>query len=934
MSSLPCPPAQWTRFSALLDQVMDLPENARHTWLAGLSGDDVALRPWLARVLGADAVTGTGFLRPPTEPKEGFAPGETVGPYRLEAPLGKGGMGEVWRARRLDDGPQREVALKLPHAELLSGPVRQRFARERDVLAALSHPHIAQLYDAGLNADGHPFLALELVEGQPITEACRAAGASLHQRMDLVREVLDALSYAHQRLIVHRDIKPSNVLVTSDGRVKLLDFGIAKLLHATETQDALLTQAAARLATPAYAAPEQFSDGAITVGTDIYAVGVLLFELCTGHRPFARAPNGPDAQAAPLASARADPAACGMEDGKWLARSLRGDMDAVIAKALAFEPADRYASAEAFERDLRQCRQGLPVSARRLSWVTRAGKFVRRNKAGVALATVLVLAVCGGTAGVAWQARRAAREAERANAINDFLIGLFEKGDPRGGGKSIDTMTAKELLDFGADTADAAFARQPETEMELLSTLGDIYDFVADREYSEKVRSRRLDLARTLYSAADPVVVDATITLATSSLEFKDNDKAIALLNGIRDPILARYGAASHEMAEWWMASAYVARMLPDGPRKAAADDAAAIAILKKNFPGSSEYPHALEDLATNQFELEQFSDSLANYEAMRRLQIAQHEFDAMQQLSNYSDTASALEALGRLDEAEAVYIQSQTLAEQVVGKSSPYYMYPFLHRAEMAHLRGARARADQMFRDAESLVKSVKQRGAKNANTLHRLYGAALVREGRPAEALPFLQATLAESQLHRGYMTTLPRSQEWLGRAYDALGRAADARALLQSARDGWMRYGPPAGAETLGARERWARFLLSQGETAAAATEFQAILDQSHGAPSAPAALAAAGLAQIAAASGTPANADIQSARALSLLNATTQEYDVRDRIDIWLARAESMLANGNPVEARNWAQKAVTAADAYDAPGSTQVARAREMLRKVG
>lgn len=309
MSELPCPTSQWPRFSALLDMAMDVPEAQLPAWLASLSGDDAMVRPWLARVLAGAATGGaaplglkTGLFDDLAKDDFGhsaFAAGDQIGPYRLVSLLGEGGMGQVWRATRGDDGPQREIALKLPHAEMLNPAARKRFARERDMLASLSHPHIAQLYDAGSSAEGHPYLALELVQGEPITQACRGASAPLERRIELVLQVLQGLAYAHQRLIVHRDIKPSNVLVTSEGLAKLLDFGIAKLLDTETLLDAALTQPQSRLATPGYGAPEQGRGGNITVAADLFSVGVLLFELCTGQRPFVRVPLEQDAPLPP-----------------------------------------------------------------------------------------------------------------------------------------------------------------------------------------------------------------------------------------------------------------------------------------------------------------------------------------------------------------------------------------------------------------------------------------------------------------------------------------------------------------------------------------------------------------------------------------------------------------------------------------------------------
>jgi serine/threonine-protein kinase len=935
MASLPCPPDLWARFSTLLDTAMDLPVPERARWLDHLAGDDITLKPWLARVLASDASMETGFLTHPPDVAADtpFTPGALIGPYRLESRLGEGGMGEVWRASRGDEGPRREVALKLPHAELLGGPFRQRFARERDVLAALSHPHIAQIYDAGLSGDGHPYLALELVEGEPITTACRATHATLHRRVELVCQVLDALTFAHQRLIVHRDIKPSNVLVTPEGGVKLLDFGIAKLLRPDGADAVPLTQPAGCLATPGYAAPEQLGDGTITVATDIFAVGVLLFELCNGHRPFARVPSAPDAPPAPLASSKADPAVSGAPEGGLLPRLLRGDMDAVIAQALALDPAARYGSAEAFVRDLQNWLDGRPVSARRIGWTTRGKKFVLRNKVGMGLAAVLALTVMLGTAGVAWQAARATREAaharreaDRATAIKDFLLGLFQRADPRNGA-AIKSMTAKQLLDTGVDRADAAFAKQPETEIDLLASLGAIYEPI-DIQRSVSVRKRRLALARKLYGVDDPRVVEDTIELsATLSLQ-KDVPEAAALLEDIRAPLLAHFGPASHQRAEWLMAHAYTVRAQRHGAALAEADDLAAIDILDKHFPGSTEYPQALQDLATNQYVREEFAADLANTEKMRQVEIATHTYDSIEALQYGNDIAAALENVGQASAADAAYQAQLDRAEKLVGKDSPYYRYALIHRAELLHMRGDRAQADKLFETADVLL---TRPGSPSHTTLNRLYGNGLLREGRAADAISRLQDALAASRASKSaYITRVYDDEQSLGEAYAAVGRAADARKLLSDARADWMDELGPASLHALAAREAWARFLLSQGDETGAIAEWNAMLAAAAGKASAPAALAAADLALLAVRRGDTAQADALSARALTWIDATTVEYDARNRIDIWLARAETLFAEKQPAAARALAQQAFTAAEQYDAPSSAQLAHARDIL----
>jgi hypothetical protein len=938
MSRLPCAPDEWARFSELLDGAMELPLSEHAFWLERLSGRDAGLKPVLARVLASAAGLETGYLRerPNLAPDGPFAPGVVVGPYRLDSRLGEGGMGEVWRASRADDGPRRQVALKLPHPELLGGPSRARFARERDVLAALSHPHIAQLYDAGLSAEGHPYLALELVEGQPINEACAAGRMTLHQRVALVREVLEALAYAHQRLIVHRDIKPNNVLVTPKG-IKLLDFGIAKLLRPDAMEDANLTQVAGRLATPAYAAPEQWEDGEITVATDVFAAGVLLFELCTGSRPYTAPPLGAAAREAPLASQRANPQAAGMDEDVRLARALRGDLDAVIARALALDPADRYRSAEAFSRDLARWLDGLPVAARHVGLIALGVKFARRNKVGVSLAGVLALALAGGTAGIAWQAHvaaqaaaRAEHEAARANAVKDYLIGLFEKGDPHRGGKPSETMTVKELLDRGADQIDAALAGQPDVEIELLDTLGQIYNALSDHRATQ-AWARRLQLARALYGADDPRVVGGAIDLAASETFFMDRAAAHDLLQSIRQTVFTRYGADSLERARWLKNWAESLRSTPGARAESLAAARQAVDILGTHFPQNDAYRTALYVLAGIEFASEQYEESLATLTKLRDLLQARGTVTPLDRLEHLTMASAALHRLGRYDEAEKMLEEDQALAERVLGRQSAFTLAALTDRARIANELGRRDQAMALFAEAMAIPPG---RGAATGwgAVLHIAYGGALEADGDAAAAAPILQDALRETELHPKDAGTLRSAQAFLGDAYDQAGRASEARALLQRLRDGLVRDGVPAGALTLGARERWARFLLDHHEQDAAKAECEDILRVAAGSASAPAARAQADLARLALAQGDNNNADHLSAQAVQTIDAAKLAYDVRVRTDIWLTRAETLYVDGKKPQAADLATRALAATRLSDAPTSPRLARALAIVAK--
>lgn len=934
--ALPCPPAQWPRFSALLDQALEQPEAARTTWLLALAGDDAPLRPALARVLAAgDARTplDTAPLPPPagsgTAPP---APGAVIGPYVLIERLGEGGMGEVWRARPAGDGPARDIALKLPHADSLSGRFLERFRRERDVLAALSHKAIAQLYEAGQSADGQPYLALELIEGAPITQWCHSRRSPIAARIDLAIEMLDALDYAHRRLIVHRDIKPANVLITAEGQLKLLDFGIAKLLGVPT--DSTLTQPLARMATPAYAAPEQLAGGAVTVASDVFSAGALLFELLTGQRPFARVPSDPAAEPAPLASKSAQAQSAGAPEGRRLGPLLRGDIDAVLARALALDPAERYPSAAAFAADLRRLQRGQPITARRIGPLTRLVKFVRRNPAFSILAAAFILAINGGTAAINWQALRAQREAARATAIKDFMVGLFAAADAHGQSTGRAGMTAKELLDEGAGRAAAAFAGDPATEIEVLDTLATIYLDFEDADRNAAMRLRRLELARGLWGEADRRVINGTIELAEDLVYFMRRQQARAILADLRPVVLRHFGAQSREYARWLSAHASSLRGLPGGWREAIEDTRQAVAILTRlDDPAHHDaLADALSNLGGTLIDGEYYEESLAVEDRWRDLHIAHGQFDAMAKIIDLTQRCSLLIRLGRAD-ALATCTEAQTMATARLGADSSWALSNLTYRALILHETGQRHAALDLFARGLALGQGSAAKSVSSGQraAIERAYGQVLLREGRAAEALPLLEAALAKARLQAKDAVNLPRALMLAGEGHDALGHAAQARALMQEARREWARIAIPQGIQSLAAEARWGHFLLTQNDPQASAVLSGVLATQSR--PCIAKALAAADLARIALAQGDLPAAQRLSEDSLRRLDAVTIEYDIRARLPIWLTRASVLHAMGDSSAAAALARRARDSALAWDAPGAPAIAQAEATLAAI-
>ena len=560
---------RWHDVSAVLDELLDLAPDERAARLARLRNEDARLATDVEALLaGQDAVDRHDFLGGSPLDEAGMLSlaGTVVGAYTLERPLGHGGMGTVWLAARSDGRFTGNAAVKFLNLGMLHSGAADRFAREGNILARLAHPNIARLLDAGVMPSGQPYLVLEYVDGEPIDRYCDAHALDTEARIRLFLEVLAAVTHAHRNLVLHRDLKPSNILVTADGQVKLLDFGIARLQQ--ESQEAggatELTEIAGRAFTPEYAAPEQVEGGDVSTATDVYALGVLMYVLLGGRHPTGGGAGAPmDRLRAVIETEPArlsDVVQTTMDDTTTrrgnspipLAKELRGDLDNIAAKALKKAPAERYASADAFADDLRRHLRHQPVSARPDALSYRALKFVRRNRTPVALLALVILALLAGLAGTMTQAQRATREAiiageqrsradreakaaneqrdfalrqlSRIDAVNDLNRFLLSDAAPAG-----KPFTVGELLARAESVIDRLQGESDANKVEMLVSLGMQYLYQEQFDKARELLGRAYDISRGIDDRS--ARAGAACALAHAASSSGQHDRAQSLID-------------------------------------------------------------------------------------------------------------------------------------------------------------------------------------------------------------------------------------------------------------------------------------------------------------------------------------------------------------------------------------------------------------------
>ena len=857
-------PEDWPRIEAILDEVLELPIPARGEVLDRACGGDAALRAQIEKLVAADAGA-TRFLETPAmeyaggivraasagaEADDQEQPGDRIGPYRLIREIGQGGMGRVFLADRADGQFEQQVALKLVRRGPFGGEIHQRFLRERQILARLQHPNIARLLDGGVTPDGRPYFAMEYVKGEPITSYCDARSLGITSRLALFTAVCDAVQYAHQNLVVHRDLKPSNTLVTPEQQVKLLDFGIAKVLHEEDDPgalDATLTRLGSGPMTPEYAAPEQVRGEPVTTATDVYALGALAYELLTGRGPhrLSRLTAAEVERAVaereverPSSAVSRSKTASGLEpspeavatargtDQHHLRRELRGDLDTIVMRALQKDPARRYPSAGALADDIRRYQSGLPIAARRDSFSYRAGKFARRHAISVGATVLVLISLVAGLIGTAWQARVASREAAKAREVSRFLTSLFEVADPALTNAA--SITARELLDRGASRIESQLAGQPDLQADMMILLGRIYRDLGVYDRSQPMLERALELSSSSAARDSERAAEAMGELARLWLDKGRPEDAERLQRQVlelrrqsrgpdhpdigrtlRDLASVLTSRGKYDEAEQLQREALALHEAAYGPEhtEIASDLEGLQEILR--LRGQTE-PAILTARRTLEMRLKLLgNDHLETATAMNNLAILLREkwelaeaeklyrqvldFDLRRLGEVHPNTATVKNNLawvlrdqGHYDEAEQLFRSALDLDRKLFGAEHPYVATVLNNLASLLAIRGRNEEAIQLFEQSLAMFRRIYGDAHPRIGTVQAGLAGVLSEKADP-RAGPLYRDALA--QLEKLLASTHPTLEPvllGLGRHLTRNGQAAEAEPLIRRALD----------------------------------------------------------------------------------------------------------------------------------------------------
>jgi eukaryotic-like serine/threonine-protein kinase len=730
-------------FSAVLDERAD----RREALLERLCAGDAEMRGWVESLLQAalsdhpllDAALPDLAARVLDEPDPA---GQRIGAYRIVREIGRGGMGVVFLAERDDGEFQQQVALKVIRGGPDADRLADRFRRERQILATLQHPNIAQLHDGGRSPEGYPFLAMEYVEGERIDRYCEQLGLGIEERVRLFTTVCAAVDHAHRNLVVHRDLKPAHVLVTLDGTVKLLDFGIAKLLPGAAVDDDE-TQTGAHAFTPRYSSPEQIRRGPITTASDVYALGLILFELLAGRPPFTGDDDPFEAARARLEEEPPPPSAVAQ---RWSRRSIRGDLDAIVLRALETDPDRRYATATLLRDDLERWLRHDPVVARPDRAGYRLRKFIRRHRlaTGAALLATVLSTGFGAFhfARVTAERNRAELEARKASEVRDFLLGLFTSSTPD---RTLgDTLRLRDLLERGVLRADS-LADQPELRALLLATLGDVYRVLGRYDVAQPLLEQALDGFRAIPQAPPLDLAGALTSMALLHYDLRQFEAALPLTREALaiqrrelgedhpDPLssLANLATLAANTGQYDEAFTLHSEVLERRRR-----------LLGTDHPGVAFTLNNIGTLLVGRERLAEAEDYFLEALAQRRRLLSPEHPDLALSMSNL---ASLYSRQDRWDEAEALHRETLELRLQVLGDQHPRVAVSHYNLGQLLRKTGRFEEAEVHLRAALAIDRQVYAPDHPEIGTDAFMLGTLLAEKGECDAAEPLLAEAVA---------------------------------------------------------------------------------------------------------------------------------------------------------------------------------------------
>jgi len=702
----------WKKLSQIFDMVLTLPPEGRTDYIERVCGGDKELehkiREMLAQLEESDRffeerlekneelIKELDSLIADKDRDEDYYEGKTIGRWEILELVGRGGMGRVYKVQRVDEsGIKQTGALKIIHKSLLTPTHMERFRLEQYILSGLQHPNVSGFVDSGITADRIPYMVMEFVEGDTILEYCNKHRLTVEQRLTLFITVCNAIQYAHKSLIIHRDLKPENILVTGEGRIKILDFGIAKLLDPDLFENsAIETQPGMRMLSLEFASPEQISGRVVTTSTDIYSLGVLLNKLLTGLHPFDlnnlsfKEVEKLVSEKNPIPASKRFSGLAELSEKKRFAaergispqeitKKLSGDIDAIIYKALHKDPERRYGSVDALITDIQRYQNNLPVFAQPDTFTYRAGKFFRRHKLGIAAVAMIFLVLISGIVTTMWQAEQARQNAREAEQVSEFLAQLFEGSDPN---RSNDgSMTARELLDQGFERVQTELTDEPALQAQMLSMIGNIYSNLGLYDDAYLAIEKAVEL---YHSMGDRSPEMATILLRFANLEYR----------------LGNYQVAADASGE-------------------------SLDLIRSHF--GDDHPETASVMNTLAMSLEELGDKEAAYDLYYRIiNIRRDQPDQGSNLAvNLNNLAILLQEDGELEEADALFSEAVALVEDIYGFEHPFMAYTLNGYSGVHQDRGDFDRAAEDLQNALQIGRAVfPENHPFNAVVLHNL--------------------------------------------------------------------------------------------------------------------------------------------------------------------------------------------------------------------